>query len=68
MYDEWPKGRERDATVGAILFAGRHHEHERRTGTTRGAAACREGIVRKDWIDEAKMHGSRHHCLHLHQL
>ena len=40
----------RDATVGAIIFAGRQHELERRTGTcaTFRAAACREGIVPKD--------------------
>ena len=38
----------RDATVGAIIFAGRHDARHGRTGTTFRAAVCREGIVRKD--------------------
>ena len=38
----------RDATVGAIIFAGRQHELERRTGPTHGAATEKELFERTD--------------------
>ena len=42
--------RRRNATVGAIIFAGRQHEHEleRRIGTTHGAAAKKELFGKTD--------------------
>ena len=43
MYDEWPEANgRRDVTVGAIIFAGRQHQLERRTYFSHGAAAEKE--------------------------
>ena len=42
--------RQRHATVGAIIFSGRQHEHMRRTDPTHGAAAEKELFERTDWI------------------
>ena len=43
------ENRRRDATVGAIIFAGRQHEQlERRTGTTFRAAAEKELFQKTD--------------------